>query len=113
MLDALERSLKRGRRVEIRVVEADDLGNFKGIMASVGCGILMFGLFGMFACIVTAALARAAGWKATADFFSGAWVWVMLVFAAVFLILQIGVKLFVPPEAKSADTNGTTQKTDS
>jgi len=102
LTDAVERSLKRGRKIEVRVEEADDIGNFKGIMASVGCGILMFGLMLMGLCIVSAVIFRAAGWERGANALNMAWPYVLLVMAVAYLGLQLFVKLTVKPDRKAA-----------
>ena len=101
LTDAVERSLKRGRKIEVRVEEADDIGNFKGIMASVGCGILMFGLFLMGLCILSAVIFRAAGWEQAANVLNKAWPLVLLVMSAVYLGLQLFIKLTVKPNRKT------------
>lgn len=98
LTDAVERSLKRGRKIEVRLEESDDIGNFKGIMASVGCGILMFGLFLMGLCIVSAVIFRAAGWEQGANALNLAWPYVLLVMAVAYLGLQLFVKLTVKPD---------------
>lgn len=102
LADAVERSLKRGRKIEVRVEEADDIGNFKGIMASVGCGILMFGLFLMGLCILSAVIFRAAGWERGANALNLAWPWVLLVMSLAYLGLQLFIKLTVKPDRKIA-----------
>jgi predicted dehydrogenase len=101
LTDAVERSLKRGRKIEVRIEEADDLGNFKGIMASVGCGILMFGLFLMGLCILSAVIFRAAGWEQGANVLNKAWPWVLLLMSAAYLGLQLFIKLTVKPNRRS------------
>ncbi len=101
LTDAVERSLRRGRKIEVRVEEADDIGNFKGIMASVGCGILMFGLFLMGLCILSAVIFRAAGWNQAANFMNKSWPFVLVVMSAAYLGLQLFIKLTVKPNRKS------------
>lgn len=103
LTDAVERSLRRGRKIEVRVEESDDIGNFKGIMASVGCGILMFGLFLMGLCIVSAVIFRAAGWERGANALNLAWPWILLVMSAAYLGLQLFIKLTVKPDRKSGE----------
>ncbi len=100
LTDAVERSLKRGRKIEVRVEETDDIGNFKGIMASVGCGILIFGLFLMGLCILSAVIFRAAGWEQGANALNRAWPWVLLVMTTAYLGLQLFIKLTVKPDRK-------------
>ncbi len=46
--EAIDRSLRRGRAVELKVDETNEASNFKGTMASLGCGLLMFGMFVLF-----------------------------------------------------------------
>ncbi len=71
-------------------------------MASVGCGILMFGLLLMGLCIVSAVIFRAAGWGRGADAINSAWPYVLLVMAVAYLGLQLFVKLTVKPDRKAA-----------
>lgn len=103
LTDAVERSLKRGRKIEVRVEEADDIGNFRGIMASVGCGILLFGLFLMGLCILSAVIFRAAGWEQGANVLNKAWPWVLLVMSTAYLGLQLFIKLTVKPQRNTAN----------
>lgn len=102
LTDAVERSLKRGRKIEVRLEESDDIGNFKGIMASVGCGILLFGLFLMGLCILSAVIFRAAGWEQGANALNLAWPYILLVMAIAYLGLQLFIKLTVKPDRKAA-----------
>ncbi len=100
IMDAVERSLARGRKIDVRVEESDDLGNFKGIMASVGCGFLLFSLLLLIICAVAGKVLRAAGWPDAANLVEAAWPWFFIIISGLFLGVQIVIKLAVKPEKK-------------
>jgi predicted dehydrogenase len=100
IMDAVERSLARSRKIDVRVEESDDLGNFKGIMASVGCGFLLFSLLLLIICAVAGKVLRAAGWPDMANAVETAWPWFFIVVSGLFLGVQIVIKLAVKPEKK-------------
>jgi len=48
LAETIDRSLRRGRAVEIKVDEASEEANFKGTMAALGCGLLLVGMLVLF-----------------------------------------------------------------
>jgi myo-inositol 2-dehydrogenase/D-chiro-inositol 1-dehydrogenase len=45
LAETIDRSLKKGRTIELYYEDYTEAGTFKGTMASVGCGLLLLGLF--------------------------------------------------------------------
>ncbi len=45
LAETIDRSLKKGRTIELYYEDYTETGTFKGTMASVGCGLLLLGLF--------------------------------------------------------------------
>ena len=79
LADAVERSLRRGRTIELHFEEHTEQGSFKGVMAAAGCLLLMLGLG------LTVAGALIGGFKfRVADY----WAHGLLVALVVFLLLQ-------------------------
>lgn len=75
LAEAVERSLRRGRTVELYHEDFSEEATFKGTMTSLGCGILMFGLATL---VVAAAFGQ-----------HGRWLYVLLVVFGAFLALQL------------------------
>lgn len=79
MADAIDRSLKRGRTIDLYFDEQTEEGTFKGMMAAGGCVLLLVSLV---ATILSAVLAR---WVPAVRYLA----YVMLALLAVFLLLQL------------------------
>lgn len=56
VLAAVEKSLQRARTIEISQAEETEAFNFKGVMASGGCLLLMFSLFALFIVVLVEGL---------------------------------------------------------
>ena len=54
--DAVRRSLRRRRTIDLHFEQASERGLFKTQMAALGCGVLMFTLFGLVAYLIVASL---------------------------------------------------------
>lgn len=92
LTETLERSLKKGRMVELHREEFSDLGTFKGTMTSAGCALLLIGLAAMVAAAAAARFFKLAGlgWLAgLLDY----WPHLLLAMLALFLLLQSVLKL--------------------
>ena len=98
LVDAVERSLARGRTIELHDEEISEQATFKGLMTSVGCGLLVLGLVSL----VIAAVAAKLGVP-----WAGYWLYVLLGVFGLFLLLQL-FKLVFPPLAhgRPADQAG-------
>ena len=75
LAEAVERSVRRGRTIELHDEDFSEEATFKGTMTSLGCAVLIFGL-------VTLVIAAAIGQH-------GRWLYVLLVVFLLFLALQL------------------------
>lgn len=48
LAETVDRSLRRGRAVELKIEETSEESNFKGAMAALGCGLLLVGMLVLF-----------------------------------------------------------------
>ena len=80
LADTIERSLNKGRVVELHFEEYTEENTFKGTMTSLGCGVLLAGLVLM----IAAAVAGRLGFRA-ADY----WPYVLLGTLVAFLLMQL------------------------
>jgi predicted dehydrogenase len=94
LAENIERSLKRGRVIELHDEDYTEQGTFKGKMTSVGCGLLLASIFVMVGGIIGVELK-----VGVARF----WPPVLVVLLAIFLILQLLYLLFPRPEARERD----------
>lgn len=87
LVEAVERSLRRGRQVELRWDDNTEASNFKSTMTAVGCGLLLFGLVAIVAAAVGQKVAEKLGflWLAAR---LGEWPWWLLGLLVSFLSLQ-------------------------
>lgn len=92
--ETVPRSLKKGRAIDLHQEEFSELGTFRGTMASLGCGIIMLGLFVLFLATLIGGIAQAAGWG-FAERLVSIWPYVVLVTLLLFLALQL-LPLFLP-----------------
>ncbi|MFO0898273.1 MAG: hypothetical protein U0836_12690 [Pirellulales bacterium] len=101
LVEAVERSLRRGKQVELRWDDNPEESNFKSTMTALGCGLLVFGLVAIVAAAVGQKVAEKLGfvWLAAR---LGEWPWWLLGILILFLILQ-GLRLvIVDPAAATA-----------
>jgi len=75
LAEAVERSVRRGRTIELHDEDFSEEATFKGTMTSLGCAVLMFGLVTL---VVAAAFRQ-----------HGRWLYVLLVVFLLFLALQL------------------------
>jgi len=80
LTDAVERSLRRGRVIELKLEEQSEEGNFKGVMTALGCGLLLLAPV----VLVVFAIVDRAGLR-----FGRTWPWVFVLLLGAFLALQI------------------------
>jgi myo-inositol 2-dehydrogenase/D-chiro-inositol 1-dehydrogenase len=89
VVEAVERSLRRGRTVELFHEEASEQGTFKGIMAAGGCLLLLLSI-GL--AITATIVGKFRLWIANA------WPFVLLAILVFFLLLQL-LRFVFPPSA--------------
>ncbi len=103
LAEAIDRSLVKGRTIELHNEEFTDIGTFKGTMTSVGCGLLLAGLIAVFSLGIIEAVARHLGFPAVADALRF-WPYWLAGLLIVFLLMQLVLKLAAPSEtAKRTD----------
>ena len=66
LAEAIPRSLVRGRTIEVQHEQPTEEGTFKGLMTSLGCGLLLIGLGVIVVLAMLDAVARANNWRALA-----------------------------------------------
>jgi hypothetical protein len=106
--EAIQRSLRRGRQIEVRTEEAADISNFKGIMSSVGCGIIIFGMFAIIGMRFAVTILNAAKLTTMAEFVSKLIPFSILALAVIFLVVQAVIKIAFSQsnaENKQSDQN--------
>jgi myo-inositol 2-dehydrogenase/D-chiro-inositol 1-dehydrogenase len=92
--EAAARSLRRGRTIDLDYEEMSEAGNFKSVMTSIGCGLLLGTMFLMFA--VSAAKSLGFDWAVYV-----AWIIPpLLVIFVLFQFLRFGIKSPPPPQSK-------------
>jgi hypothetical protein len=88
LADAIDRSLAKGRTIDLHHEEFTDVGTFKGTMASAGCGLLAAGLVLVVVVAIVHTLAIQAGWNRLARILDG-WPYLILIIFGLFLLLQL------------------------
>jgi myo-inositol 2-dehydrogenase/D-chiro-inositol 1-dehydrogenase len=88
LADAIDRSLAKGRTIDLHHEEFSDVGTFKGTMASAGCGLLVVGMILVVFVALVHTLAAQAGWNRLARMLDG-WPYLVLVVFGIFLLLQL------------------------
>lgn len=91
LADAIDRSVQKGRTVDIHYEEHTEQGTFKGMMAAAGCGLLLVAL------VLLVMATTAANWGVPLAQF---WPYVLLAALGIFLLLQ-SLKLVFPGETRS------------
>lgn len=94
LVEAVERSMRRGRTVELYHEEASEQGTFHGVMSAVGCGLLMLS-------IGLAILASMVGWLKLR--IANLWPYALLAILVVFLLMQFLKFVFPSDTNKSED----------
>lgn len=93
LVEAVERSMRRGRTVELYHEEASEQGTFHGVMSAVGCLLLMLS-------IGLAILASMVGWLKLR--IANLWPYALLAILVVFLLMQF-LKFVFPNDTDSRD----------
>ncbi len=102
LAETIPRSVKRGRGIDLHQEEFSELGTFRGTMASLGCGIIMAGLFIVFVATLIGGVARAAGWD-FGERLASIWPYAILMTLLLFLVLQFLPFLLPKKTNKSVD----------
>jgi myo-inositol 2-dehydrogenase/D-chiro-inositol 1-dehydrogenase len=103
LAEAVDRSLVKGRTVELHKEEFTEVGTFKGMMTSLGCGILLAGLIAIFVLAVVEGVARKAGAIQMADALRF-WPYALAGLLGVFLLLQVVVKFAATSEPRGSES---------
>ena len=88
LAESVPRSVAKGRAIDLHQEEFSELGTFKGTMASLGCGIVLAGLFALVLATLVGGIAREAGWE-FGERIAGIWPIAVLVVLGLFLALQL------------------------
>lgn len=88
LAETVPRSLVKGRAIDLHQEEFSELGTFKGTMASLGCAIVLGGLFVLLLATLVGGIAREAGWE-FGERIAGVWPVAVLVVLGAFLLLQL------------------------
>lgn len=96
LAETIDRSLRKGRTIELYFEEYTEESTFKGTMASIGCGLLLLGMFVMGA----VAIAEQVGVP-----YTRLWPYVLAGVLGIFLVLQLFMLVFRRGDA--APPNGT------
>jgi predicted dehydrogenase len=88
LAETVPRSLAKGRAIDLHQEEFSELGTFKGTMASLGCAIVLGGLFVLLLATLVGGIAKEAGWE-FGERIAGVWPVAVLVVLGTFLVLQL------------------------
>ena len=99
LAEAVERSLKRGRAVELHNEDFTDIGTFKGTMTSVGCGLLFGMLFLLGGLALVSHILRKAGAVRLADALKP-WPYWLAGVLVLFLAIQFLLKVAAPARSR-------------
>ncbi len=100
LADTIDRSLHRGRTIELYYEDHSEEGTFKGLMTSLGCGLLVFAM----ALVVVVSVAEQLGVPNTRF-----WPYALLGGLGAFLILQLLVFVFRRKPASGDSAQGPRQ----
>jgi myo-inositol 2-dehydrogenase/D-chiro-inositol 1-dehydrogenase len=108
LAETVPRSLAKGRSVDLHREEFSEIGTFRGTMASLGCGLVLLGLFVLVLATLVGGIAREFGWE-FGKRVAGAWPGIVLATLTVFLALQlvpllIGAEQGRPPSPGGDET---------
>jgi predicted dehydrogenase len=101
LAETIDRSLAKGRTIDLHNEQFSEVGTFKGTMASVGCALLIVGLIVVLAVAVLRAIAVQAGWNWLAAQLD-AWPYLLLAVCGLYLLLQLLVFIGRPREPPDA-----------
>jgi len=87
LAETIDRSLARGRTIDLHREEFTDIGTFKGTMTSIGCGLLVAGLVLVVLVAMLHLLAVQAGWVQLANLLDR-WPYLLLLVCGIYLLLQ-------------------------
>jgi predicted dehydrogenase len=88
LAETAPRSVAKGRAIDLHQEEFSELGTFKGTMASLGCAIVLGGLFVLLLATLIGGIAKEAGWG-LGERIAGVWPVAVLVMLGLFLALQL------------------------
>lgn len=88
LAESVPRSLARGRAIDLHQEEFSEIGTFKGTMASLGCAIVLGGLFVLLLATLVGGIAKEAGWE-LGERIASVWPVAVLVVLGAFLLLQL------------------------
>jgi predicted dehydrogenase len=86
LTETIDRSLKKGRTIELHYEEYSEESTFKGIMAALGCGVLILGLMFLVLIAVVEDFGRAVGRRIP---LVAHWPYLLLGLMVIFLLLQL------------------------
>lgn len=95
LAETIDRSLAKGRTIELHDEEYSDISTFKGTMTSVGCGLLLFALVAIVGGALAAAMLKQAGFHQAAQVVGLVPYGLLAVFLG-FLLVQAVLKLVAP-----------------
>ena len=107
LAETIPRSVKKGRGIDLHQEEFSELGTFRGTMASLGCGIIMAGLFILFVATLIGGVARAAGWG-FGERLAAIWPYAILTTLILFLALQL-LPFLLPKQSGNRDKSKTSR----
>ncbi len=107
LAETIPRSVKKGRGIDLHQEEFSELGTFRGTMASLGCGIIMAGLFILFLATLIGGVARAAGWD-FGERLAAIWPYAILTTLILFLALQL-LPFLLPKQSGNKDKSKTSR----
>jgi len=107
LAETIPRSVKKGRGIDLHQEEFSELGTFRGTMASLGCGIIMAGLFILFVATLIGGVARAAGWG-FGERLAAIWPYAILTTLILFLALQL-LPFLLPKQSGNKDKSKTSR----
>jgi predicted dehydrogenase len=102
LAETIDRSLARGRTIELHEEEFTDIGTFKGTMTSVGCGLLVVGMILLVVVALLHLLAVQAGWNQLAAKLDN-WPFLLLGVCGIYLLLQPLVFIGKPRQKSSKE----------
>jgi predicted dehydrogenase len=111
LADTIDRSLSKGRTIDLHNEEFSDIGTFKGTMASIGCGLLMLGLLLIVVVAIAHTFAKNAGWVQGAEVLAK-WPYLLLAVLAIFLLLQLFLLIGKPRQARHQESGGRSQESE-
>ena len=103
LAEAIERSLKKGRTIELYEQEFSEQSTFRGMMTSLGCGLLIAMLLLIPLVGVLVKILEDLGAPEWLMGAIGSWPWWMLAVFVVFLLLQLLPKFVLPADGNKQE----------